>query len=352
MALYHTWRPQKLEDVIGQDHVTNALLSVLPDKSNHAYLFSGPRGTGKTTTARLIAKILNCEGDNPPCRKCVICQEIENGNHSDLVEMDAASNRGIGDIRALKDRLLSLPIRGKYKIFIIDEVHMLTMQAANAILKSLEEPPKHVVFVLATTEEQKILATIKSRCQIHRFRLIGSDVIYKRLRLIVINENLSFSEDSLNLIAQEARGSMRDAISLLELMSGLPDKSSDMIQRVLGKSDYQTVYEFATCLEERDTAKAFNCIERIYKTGKVDMLVFRDDIIAWLRGLMLVSIGAKYNHPMLSKMSEQQWSFTREDLIRTIRIFAEEVYCAFLPTLHLEIAATDAILGMSEVGDF
>ena len=239
MALYRKWRPQDFSDLIGQEHISETLSNAISTgKVAHAYLFSGPRGTGKTSTAKILAKALNCEhGPTPtPCNQCVCCQKINDGSFMDVFEIDAASNRGIDEIRDLRETVKFAPVDGKYKVYIIDEVHMLTTEAFNALLKTLEEPPSHVVFILATTEVHKVPITIQSRCQRYDFKRITKDDILKRLVMITDEMGLNADKDALSIIAIQADGGMRDALSLLDqcLAFTKDELTVTQVRKVLG----------------------------------------------------------------------------------------------------------------------
>ena len=237
MSLYRKYRPQTFAHLVGQDHVSQTLLSALRlGRVSHAYLFTGPRGTGKTSTARLVAKALNCldESSVEPCNACEICMEIADGRLIDIIEIDAASNRGIDEMRDLREKIHFAPTRAKLKVYIIDEVHMLTKEAFNALLKTLEEPPEHVYFVLATTEVHKIPETILSRCQRFDFQRIPVKVLVDRLSFIAQEEKIEVEEKALEMIAHHAEGGLRDAIGLLEQMAADGSLTVERVSTVLG----------------------------------------------------------------------------------------------------------------------
>ncbi|MCK5053000.1 MAG: DNA polymerase III subunit gamma/tau, partial [Anaerolineales bacterium] len=238
-ALYRKWRPQRWDEVVGQEHIIRTLRNaVRGNRVAHAYLFAGPRGTGKTTTARLLAKAVNCLADSPadrPCGECELCTEVAQGSFLDLIEIDAASNTSVDDVRDLRDKINFSPNRGRYKVYIIDEVHMLSTAAFNALLKTLEEPPEHAIFILATTEVHKIPATVLSRCQRHEFRQLPVATILDYLRPKIEEEEFNIEESALELIARQATGSLRDAISLLDQLGSTGENVTlDYAEVVLG----------------------------------------------------------------------------------------------------------------------
>jgi DNA polymerase-3 subunit gamma/tau len=295
-VLYRKWRPQTLADVVGQEHVTRTLLNALKsDKVAHAYLFCGPRGTGKTSTGRILAKALNCSqgGAGEPCNACILCKEITGGHAMDVVEIDAASNRGIDEIRELRERVRFAPGTAKCKFYIIDEVHMLTEPAANALLKTLEEPPPHVRFVLATTEPHKVPVTILSRCQRFDFRRISQDATMKRLKEIGKGEGIKIDDASLKLIARSATGSLRDAINLLEQLTAYygNDVSLPQVQAMLGITGDVRARELVNHIVNNDIPAGLHTINSVTQDG-VDLRQFARELVEYLRELLLVKAGA------------------------------------------------------------
>jgi len=260
-AYYRKWRPQGWDEVIGQEHIVRTLRSAL-EQGNlaHAYLFSGPRGTGKTTTARIIAKAVNClaeEQNARPCNQCENCEAINQGRFLDLIEIDAASNTSVDDIRDLREKINFSPNKGRYKVYIIDEVHMLSNAAFNALLKTLEEPPAHAIFVLATTEVHKIPATVLSRCQRHEFRRIPLNFIQALLKDIAEKENVQVEPAALTAIARQATGSMRDAVSLLDQLASTGSQVTlELTQQVLGTAAGESVYEVIEAILDEKTGRA------------------------------------------------------------------------------------------------
>ena len=253
IALYRKWRPKSFSDVVGQKQVTEILQkAICLDKIAHAYLFSGPRGTGKTSMAKIFARAINCEHEQNgnPCNTCSICTQIIEGDSLDVVEIDAASNRSIEDIRTLRETIKFLPAEGRKKIYIIDEVHMLTIEAFNALLKTLEEPPSHVIFILATTEPERIPITILSRCQRYEFHRISSDDIMSRLLYIAKEENISLTVEAARLLAVQAEGGMRDALSMLDQCVGNGTQYIDdnMVRQVLGLLGKEWIFSLSTAI--------------------------------------------------------------------------------------------------------
>jgi DNA polymerase-3 subunit gamma/tau len=295
LVLARKYRPQTFDQVIEQDHVTRTLSNAISaNRVAHAVLFSGPRGTGKTTVARILAKAMNCkEGPIPaPCNKCRSCREITSGNAVDVFEIDGASNNSVDQVRELRDHIKYMPAHSLYKIYIIDEVHMLSMQAFNALLKTLEEPPAHVMFIFATTEPQKIPITILSRCQRHDFRRIGFKSMIQHMVHICQEEDFRIPEESLVLIAREATGSMRDALSLLDqVLSCFKDSiSHDQVLNILGVIDRKYVFDICNDILQGDTASILNALDDCYQRGH-DLKKLYVNVLEHFRNLLVIKMG-------------------------------------------------------------
>ena len=292
-ALYRKWRPQRIEDVVGQRAIVTALKNqITADRVGHAYLFTGVRGTGKTTCAKIFAKAVNClhpvNGD--PCGECEICKGIDNGSLLDVVEMDAASNNGVDDIRDLRDETAYTPSACRYKVYIIDEVHMLSTAAFNALLKTLEEPPAHVIFILATTEIQKVPATILSRCQRYDFTRIGPEDIARRVEYIAGEEKLELTPEGAELIARLADGALRDALSILDTCAGVTAKiDADVVRRMAGVTDRSYLFRISDAIEAQDGAAALAQLAQL-RQQSVDVKRLTEELIAHYRALMLAAL--------------------------------------------------------------
>lgn len=353
-ALYRKWRPQVWEDVAGQDHIVQTLRNAIRSgRIGHAYLLAGPRGTGKTTTARLLAKAANCLSEdlsNRPCNECVHCQAVNANRFMDLIEIDAASNTSVEDIRDLREKIGFSPSQGKFKVYIIDEVHMLSTAAFNALLKTLEEPPAHAIFILATTEVHKIPATVLSRCQRHEFRRVPVNTIVALLRENAKKENIEVDEESLVLIARQATGAIRDAISLLDQLSSTGEMISlTRAQQVLGTATNQSVVELVDAILEKNSGAGLNCIHIALDSGS-DPRQFARQIVEYLRSLLLIQM---QNGDLLdlsgenrATMGKQARRFETTDLIRIVRLFneaANESRIAWQPGLAIELAFAQAI---------
>ncbi len=353
-ALYRTYRPQGWEEVVGQEHIVQTLRNALKaDRIAHAYLFAGPRGTGKTTLARLLAKAINCLNAEPgarPCNVCENCHAVNEGRFMDLIEIDAASNTSVEDVRELRDKINFAPSQGKYKVYIIDEVHMLSTAAFNALLKTLEEPPRHVIFVLATTEIHKIPATVLSRCQRHEFRRLSVAEIVGQLRRIVEKEGWQAEEEALLLIARQASGSLRDAISLLDQLasSGSPI-TLGLAQNILGTATQSSVIELIEAFHKREPARALRIIRRVLDSG-ADPRAFARQVVDHLRSLLLIQFGnedqIEATPEMKEQMRRQAQLFPTPRLLQMIKSFnnaAVDTRGSWLPSLNLELAVAEAL---------
>ncbi|MDE5558897.1 MAG: DNA polymerase III subunit gamma/tau [Ruminococcus sp.] len=292
-ALYRKWRPMTFDDVISQQHITDTLKNQIKSgKTAHAYLFTGSRGTGKTTCARILAKAVNCpnQKDGRPCLECDICRDAENGSLTDIVEIDAASNNGVDDIRDLRDGAIYTPERCSYKVYIIDEVHMLSTSAFNALLKIMEEPPAYIMFILATTEIHKVPATIASRCQRYDFRRIRPQDIATRLEYIAGQEELNLTPDGASLIAKLADGGMRDAVSLLDQCSVCAEIiNAETVSNSAGIAGREYLYEILEAIATKDTAKALSVTGNLYDMSK-DLTRLCEELITQLRNIMLIQV--------------------------------------------------------------
>ena len=292
-ALYRKWRPQRFEDVVGQRAIVAALKNqVAAGRVGHAYLFTGVRGTGKTTCAKIFAKAVNCldpqNGD--PCGQCAVCRGIDDGSILDVVEMDAASNNGVDDIRDLRDETAYTPSICRYKVYIIDEVHMLSTAAFNALLKTLEEPPAHVIFILATTEIQKVPATIRSRCQRYDFTRISPEDIAGRVAQVAGAEGLALTEGAAGLIARLADGALRDALSILDTCAGVTGQiDEDVVRRMAGVTDRSYLFRMSDALAARDAASALAELAAL-RQQSVDVKRLTEELIAHYRSLMLAAL--------------------------------------------------------------
>lgn len=356
MSLYRKYRPQTFSDLIGQDQVKIPLLTQLQSgKFTHAYLFSGPRGTGKTTTARLFAKALNCKiyKDNKfgePCNKCENCLAIAEGSYLDVLEIDAASNRGIDEIRDLREKIRLAPTVGKYKVYIIDEVHMLTNEAFNALLKTLEEPPEHAIFILATTELHKVPATIQSRTQKFEFVRPKKEHIKEKLSKISKEEKWTIHPEGLDEIAKVADGTFRDAEVLLDKISSVNQKASrEEVQNLLGQKESKQIVEAINLLMNKKTREAVLWVGEFVEAGG-DVKVLVEDFLEVLRNILMIKVGALekntiYSQEVFENLKSFSQQINKDKLTNWIKLFNEslvELKDSPIPQLPLELAIIEA----------
>lgn len=326
------WRPQTFDEIIGQSHIAKVLKNAIKnERVAHAYIFAGPRGIGKTSAARIFAKAMNCEkGPAPtPCNKCTPCKEISESRSLDVLEIDGASNRGIDEIRNLRENVKFAPTQGRSKIYIIDEVHMLTQEAFNALLKTLEEPPPHVKFIFATTQPNKVPATILSRCQRFDFRKIPSKDIIGKLASISEQEDLQISEDALFAIARSADGSMRDAESVLDQLSSFTNKKIELsnVNQVLGTLSEDTLFEITDAIVSKDTPKALKMVDNMVKEGK-DVSFVGLELLEHFRNLLIAKVGKDLkelidlSEESIKRLSAQSGKFSVEDLLYALNVLS------------------------------
>ena len=353
-ALYLKWRPQTFDDVVSQTHIVRTLRNALRlGHIHHAYLFAGPRGTGKTSMARLIAKAVNCQApvEERPCNACEMCQAVNEGRLMDLIEIDAASHTGVDNVRDILEKVNFRPTQARYKVYVIDEVHMLSTAAFNALLKTLEEPPAHVIFVLATTEVHKIPATVLSRCQRFEFRRIPLDDIVVRLKRICQTEEIDAETEALDLIARAATGSMRDAISLLDQMAADGTVSAEYVRQMLGSERRETVQSLIEAWLDEDLNAGIQLVNRAVDGG-ADPRQLARQISDFLRGLLLMRLGAgatwtdptDEERPRFEEMAHRAQP---EQLVRAVQLFSEaaaQSRTGWQPQLPLELAFVEASL--------
>ena len=334
-ALYRKWRPQTFDDVYGQEHITSILkYETEHNKFSHAYLFCGSRGTGKTTCAKILAKAVNCESpvNGSPCNQCPSCRSIDNGSATDVLEMDAASNNGVDNIRDIRDEVVYTPSALKYRVYIVDEVHMLSGSAFNALLKTLEEPPAHVVFILATTELHKLPSTIISRCQRFDFRRITTPVLVDRLSLIAKEEGIEHSGDALRIIAKMAQGGMRDAISLLELCAGNRTCiTPELVNDTLGSGGRESIEKTVRAIASGNFDTIFGAVDAVVSSSK-DISVFWQDLISFYRDMLVIKTTDKADKYLdLTEIESENLAavsalFTKETLLWHCRVLDDTFY--------------------------
>ena len=329
-ALYRKFRPMTFSEMVGQEHITKTLKNqIIANRVGHAYLLSGGRGTGKTSSAKILARAINCLNpkDGEPCNKCEICKGAIDGSLTDIVEMDAASNNSVEDIRSIRDEVNFLPTKAKYRVYIIDEVHMLSTGAFNALLKTLEEPPEHVKFILATTEPQKLPATILSRCQRFDFKRISNQNIIKRLEIVTKESNIEITKGALNIIAVLAEGAMRDALSILErcVQDGINKIDEDKVKELVGIPKITYVHDLTKALITYDIEKALASIDEITNEGK-DITNFIWEIIKYIKDILVYKTSNKldlYTEEEIEKIKEISKEVSKEDLIDLIYKLSE-----------------------------
>ncbi len=334
-ALYRKWRPMTFSDLVGQNHVSDTLkTAIATGRIAHAYLFCGTRGTGKTSTAKIFSRAVNCENpqDGEPCNECPTCRGILDGSILDVYEMDAASNRGVENIREIRDEVVYTPAGCTYKVYIIDEVHMLTTEAFNALLKTLEEPPKHALFILATTEPHKVPATVLSRCQRFDFRRIGVDEIAKRLMQISEVEEIPVTTDALELVAELGDGSMRDALSVLDQCAafGLEKLTRAMVTEIVGVADPKMLFDTVAAVGAQDIKEALVCADEVLRMGK-EPQNFLEELTAHFRSLLICK-SSKNPAELLERTADaaaeyqkQAELFSTEQLLYYIKVLGEAI---------------------------
>ncbi|MHB0875366.1 MAG: DNA polymerase III subunit gamma/tau [Anaerolineae bacterium] len=352
-TLYLKWRPRDFDEVVGQTHVTRTLRNACRSgRIAHAYLFAGPRGTGKTSVARILAKAINCiaPAEQRPCNQCHVCAEVNQGRFLDLIEIDGASNRGIDEIRDLREKVTFRPNEGAYKVYIIDEVHMLTREAFNALLKTLEEPPSFVVFVFATTEVWRIPATIRSRCQRFDFRPIRLELLEARLRQISDADSIARDDRALSLIARQSTGSMRDAVSMLDQIASVGEGmvTAELVRSVLGTAPDEAAEQLLSMLLEGELAPALELLSQLSAEG-FDMRQFGQDFLQLARAMLLVRLGVRPEADVpaetLARLNDLGQSLETEALLDLTRLMgqaSEQVRHGQLPQLPLELALVQA----------
>ncbi len=357
LPLYRKYRPQKLDDIVGQAHIKTALANAIKlDKISHAYLFTGPRGTGKTSTARILAKSLNCVNGPTvtPCGECESCKAVTNSVPIDVIEIDAASNRSVEDAHNILEKVQYAPVQGKYKIYIIDEVHMLTTQAFNALLKTLEEPPKNVIFILATTESHKVLDTIKSRCQRFDFKRITTNDIVEHLEKISKLENIKITKEALVTIAKLSAGGMRDSLALLDQASALggeKELTEQDINNLLGRLSFDTLLEMTNYIFNSDAISSINLLDKIYNDGNEPIIIL-NNLMAFLKNILISTTCDLEKSIELTSLNESQVKVLAEykskvethqilSLINKIADYLKEIKQTNYQQMWMEIALID-----------
>ena len=360
LALYRKYRPQTFDEVIGQDHIVKTLVNQIKmDKISHAYLFTGSRGTGKTSTAKIFARAINCESSNngSPCGTCETCKSLA-GTNIDVLEIDAASNNGVDEIRDLREKVKYPPVVGKYKVYIIDEVHMLSTSAFNALLKTLEEPPSHTVFILATTEVHKLPATILSRCLRFDYKLVSLEELSALLRKILKEENVAFDEQAINIIARAGEGSVRDTLSIADRCVSFAgnDLTYQKVLSVLGVSEREVLINMANHMLSKNVGNALVELDLVLSGGK-SPLVFSNDLIAYFRDLILIhTLGDESREIVVvkddiySQMKNQATAENYASMLKVVEVLSsveQELRYSAQPRIVLETAIIKAVSGSS-----
>ena len=357
-ALYRKWRPQIFDDVYGQEHITSILkYETENNKFSHAYLFCGSRGTGKTTCAKILAKAVNCESpvNGSPCNKCPSCRAIDAGTATDVLEMDAASNNGVDNVRDIRDEVVYSPSALKYRVYIVDEVHMLTGSAFNALLKTLEEPPAHAIFILATTELHKLPSTIVSRCQRYDFRRISTDTLIDRLEYISQKEGFDYTRDALRIIAKLAQGGMRDAISLLELCASSREKiTTDLVNLTLGIGGRDSIEKIVKAISKNDFETIFATIDTVVSSAK-DIGVFWQDLSDYYRDMLVIKTTSSAKSYLdltddeTERLLESASLFSKEGLLYHCRILDDTFFVMQKNGVAKRTVAEMALIKMCDV---
>ncbi len=359
IALYRKYRPKSFEEVIGQEHITKTLQNqILNNQIGHAYLFTGTRGTGKTSVAKIFAKAVNCLNpvNGSCCGECENCKRLEQENDINIIELDAASNNKVDDIRQIRDKVKFMPVGAKYKVYIVDEVHMLSDSAFNALLKTLEEPPSYVIFILATTEVHKLPQTILSRCVRFDFRLVSVEELSKHLARIFDKEGIKYDEESLKIIASAGEGSVRDTLSIADSIASYAQKdvTKEKTLSVLGTTDHDLIINFFDQIHEKDVGNVLSLIDKIEKEGK-NLAVFSKDMSKHARNLLVCKSCENANEilnlteDVYEMYKQQSAKFEEKDLIRYMQVFSSaesELRYTLSVRLLLETTCLTAMLGL------